>query len=55
MPRKIMVTVTEEQYALLRGLEGLMGSTVAEVLRNLALQALYEKSYVKDAFQKRSP
>jgi hypothetical protein len=46
MVKRIMVTLDDEQYKILQGLKG-FGSKDAEVLRNIFIAYLSEKSYLK--------
>jgi hypothetical protein len=43
-----MVTFDDEQYAILQGLKG-FGTKDAEIIRNIVLAYLSEKSYIKQA------
>ena len=51
MTKRIMVTLDDDQYALLRSLKG-MGTKDAEILRNVFVTYLSEKSYIKKASEK---
>jgi len=53
--RKILVSFTKDQYTLIERFEGKLGSSMAEVVRNLCLAYLSEKSYLKDAIMKTPP
>jgi hypothetical protein len=46
MVKRIMVTLDDEQYAILRKLKG-FGTKDAERLRNIFISYLSEKSYLK--------
>jgi hypothetical protein len=46
MVKRIMVTLDDEQYKILQGLRG-FGSKDAEILRNIFIAYLSEKSYLK--------
>lgn len=48
MPKRIMVTLDEEQYEILQSLKG-FGTKDAEKLRNIFIAYLSEKSYLKEA------
>jgi len=48
MVKRIMVTLDDEQYKILQGLKG-FGSKDAEILRNVVIAYLSEKSYLKRA------
>jgi hypothetical protein len=53
--RKILVSFTKDQYALIQRFEGTLGSSMAEVVRNICLAYLSEKSYLKDSIMKTPP
>lgn len=53
MSRKILVSFTIEQYRMIQRFEGRMGSSMAEVVRNLVLAYLSEETYLKDDLLKR--
>ena len=44
--RRIQVVFTQEQYELLQKLKGEMGSSDSEVVRNIVLNWLTEKSFI---------
>lgn len=44
--RRIQVVFTQEQYELLQKLKGEMGSSDSEVVRNIVLNWLMEKSFI---------
>jgi predicted DNA-binding protein len=46
MVKRIMVTLTDEQYEILKELKG-FGSKDAEIIRNIIIAYLSEKSYLK--------
>jgi len=48
MVKRIMVTLDDEQYKILQALRG-FGSKDAEILRNIIIAYLSEKSYLKRA------
>jgi hypothetical protein len=48
MGRKVLVSFTDQQYRMIQRFEGRMGSSMAEVVRNLILAYLSEKTYIKD-------
>jgi len=51
--RKIQVTFTNEQWELLEKLRGTMGDADSEIVRNIVIAYLSEKSYIKEeAFNK---
>ncbi len=43
MPKHVLVTLTDDQYKCLSYLKGKMGSSDAEVLRNVFLAWVWEK------------
>ena len=51
---RILVVFTEEQEELLKSLVGLYGNSLAEVVRNLVLMKLDDKSFIKEAWAKKS-
>jgi hypothetical protein len=48
MVKRIMVTLDEDQYRILQGIKG-MGTKDAEIVRNIVVAYLSEKSYIKKA------
>jgi hypothetical protein len=48
MVKRIMVTLDDEQYRIIQGIKGL-GSKDAEIVRNIVVAYLSEKSYIKKA------
>ena len=48
MVKRIMVTLDDEQYEILHSLKG-MGTKDAEIVRNIVVAYLSEKSYIKKA------
>ncbi len=48
MVKRIMLTLDEEQYAILQSIKG-MGTKDAEIVRNIFIAYLSEKSYIKKA------
>ncbi len=48
MVKRILVTLDDEQYKILQGIKG-MGSKDAEIVRNIVVAYLSEKSYIKKA------
>ena len=48
MVKRIMVTLDDDQYKILQGLKG-FGKKDAEIIRNVVLAYLSEKSYLKKA------
>jgi len=51
MVKRIMVTLDDAQYEILQGLKG-FGSKDAEIIRNIVIAYLSEKSYLKKASEK---
>jgi hypothetical protein len=47
MVKRIMVTLDDEQYEILRSMKG-FGKTDAEKLRNIFIAYISEKSYIKE-------
>lgn len=47
--KRVQVTFTREQWELIERLRGVMGTTDAEVVRNIVLAWLSEKSMVSSA------
>ncbi|HIC99564.1 MAG TPA: CopG family transcriptional regulator [Pyrodictiaceae archaeon] len=45
-PKRVQVTFTEEQWRMIERFKGIMGSDDAEVVRNIVLSWLAEKSIV---------
>jgi hypothetical protein len=54
MVKRIMVTLDDEQYNIIKELKG-FGSKDAEKIRNIVISYLSEKSYLKRATEKREP
>jgi hypothetical protein len=48
MPKKVQVTFSDGQWKLIEKLKGILGETDSEVIRNLVMSYLSEKSYVKE-------
>jgi hypothetical protein len=51
--KRVQVTFSERQWALLNRLRGEMGDTDADVVRNILLAWLAEKSFVSDTVKRR--
>lgn len=51
MVKRVMVTLDDEQYKILQGIKG-MGTKDAEIVRNIVVAYLSEKSYIKTASTK---
>lgn len=54
MVKRILVTLDDAQYSILQNLRG-FGSKDAEIIRNIVIAYLSEKSYLKQATEKRTP
>jgi len=52
MTHKIQVSFTEEQMKLLAKIKGTMGKTYAEVIRNITISWLAEKSFISSSIKK---
>jgi len=50
--KRVQVTFTEEQWKLIERLRGVMGSDDAELVRNIVLTWLSEKSIVSEVAKK---
>ena len=50
MVKRIMVTLDDDQYQILKALKG-FGKKDAEIIRNLVLAYLSEKSYLKSQYE----
>jgi len=48
MPKKIQVTFTNGQWKLIEKLRGTIGDSDSEIVRNIVISYLSEKSYIKD-------
>jgi len=48
MPRKVQVTFANGQWKLVEKLRGTIGDTDSEIVRNIVIAYLSEKSYVKE-------
>lgn len=48
MVKRVLVTLDNEQYGILQGIKG-MGTKDAEIIRNIIIAYLSEKSYIKKA------
>jgi len=49
---KIQITLTEDQIKLIESFKGKMGNTQAEIIRNICLAWLSEKSFISDSVKK---
>jgi len=53
MPKKVQVTFSDGQWKLIKKLKGTIGDTDSEIVRNIVIAYLSEKSYIKEeAFNK---
>ena len=52
--KQFNVKLTEEQTEIIKGMLGIMGGTEAEVIRNIIIAWLSEKSIISDLIKKRS-
>jgi len=50
--KRVQVTFTEEQWRLIEKFRGIMGSDDAEIVRNIVLAWLSEKSFVSVSVKK---
>jgi len=48
MPRKVQVTFSDGQWKLVEKLRGAIGDTDSEIVRNIVISYLSEKSYIKE-------
>jgi hypothetical protein len=48
MPKKVQVTFSDGQWRLVEKLKGTIGDTDSEIVRNIVISYLSEKSYVKE-------
>ncbi len=48
MTKRIMITLTDAQYEMLKRFKGIMGNKDAEIVKNIVLAYWSEKSYIKD-------
>ena len=47
MVKKVLVTFSKDQYQIIQKFKGKVGSTDAEVVRNIFIAYLSEKTYLK--------
>jgi len=52
MPKKVQVTFSNGQWRLIQKLKGTIGETDSEIVRNIVISYLSEKSYVKEEVAK---
>ncbi|MEM3526039.1 MAG: hypothetical protein QXV37_01370 [Candidatus Jordarchaeaceae archaeon] len=50
--KRVQVTFTERQWALIEKLQGEMGMTDADIIRNIVLAWLAEKSFISYSIKK---
>jgi hypothetical protein len=48
MPKKVQVTFSNGQWKLIERLRGTIGDTDSEIIRNIVISYLSEKSYIKE-------
>jgi len=48
VPKKVQVTFSDGQWKLIEKLRGTIGDTDSEVVRNIVISYLSEKSYIKE-------
>lgn len=48
MAKKVQVTFSEGQWKLIEKLKGAIGDTDSEIVRNIVIAYLSEKSYIKE-------
>lgn len=48
MPKKVQVTFSDGQWKLIEKLKGTIGDTDSEIVRNIVIAYLSEKSYIKE-------
>lgn len=53
MSKRIQVNFTDEQYELLQDLKGEMGSSDSEVVKNIVMAWLTEKSFISTTLKKK--
>ncbi len=51
--KRVQVTFTEEQWAIVEKFKGIMGNDDAEIVRNIVLSWLAEKSIISSTVKKR--
>lgn len=52
--KRVQITFTEEQWRLVERFKGIMGTDDAEIVRNIVLTWLAEKSVITEAVRKRA-
>lgn len=53
MPKKVQVTFSNGQWKLIEKLKGIIGDTDSEIIRNIVVSYLSEKSYIKEETSKK--
>ncbi len=48
MPKKVQVTFSDGQWKIIEKLKGTIGDSDSEVIRNIVIAYLSEKSYIKE-------
>lgn len=48
MPKKVQVTFSDGQWRLVEKLRGTIGDNESEIVRNIVIAYLSEKSYIKE-------
>lgn len=48
MGKKVQVTFTDDQWRIISNLRGKFGNTDAEIVRNIVIAFLSEKSFMRD-------
>ncbi len=49
MAKKVQVTFSDGQWKLIENLRGTIGDTDSDIIRNIVISYLSEKSYIKEA------
>jgi hypothetical protein len=52
-PKRIQLVLTQEQYDLIQKLKGELGASDSEVIRNIVLAWLTEKSFISSTLKQR--
>ena len=48
MPKKVQVTFSSGQWSIIEKLRGSLGDSDSEIVRNIVISYLSEKSYIKE-------
>ena len=51
--KRVQVTFTNEQWEMIESMKGEMGNTTAEIVRNIVLAWLAEKSLISERIKKK--